>query len=219
MLLSILIPTLTARTALYERLTGELRRQADAAGLSDEVEVLGLCDNGEAPVGAKRNTLLRRARGAYVVFVDDDDQVSAEYVPLIVRALRANPGVDCLGLRVLIYFRGTHASEAVHSIRYTDLSSKGGRYFRPPYILNPIRREIALRYEFAEVRYSEDFDWALRMVRDQALRTEVMVEPVLYHYYSRRCWLYQWALDITEPLRHALGLRLDKRPSLRRRGT
>lgn len=217
MLLSILIPTLASRAALYQRLTSELRRQIESAGLQSEVEILGLCDDGAVPVGAKRNTLLRQAQGQYVVFTDDDDQVSAGYVSLIAQALRANPGIDCLGIRVLIYFRGAHPSEATHSIQYTDLSSKAGRYFRPPYILNPIRRDIAIRYPFAEVRYSEDFDWAMRMVRDRALQREVMIEPVLYHYYSRRRWLYQWLLDQSEPLRHALGLRMDKRLTFWRR--
>lgn len=217
MLLSILIPTLESRAILYDRLSAELRRQIEAAGLRDEVEILGLCDDGTAPVGAKRNTLLQRAQGQYVVFTDDDDEVSRDYVSLITQALLANPGIDCLGIRVLIYFRGAHPSEATHSIRYTDLSSKGGRYYRPPYILNPIRRDIAIRYPFAEVRYSEDFDWAMRMVRDRALQQEVMIEPVLYHYYSRRRWLYQWLLDLSEPVRHALGLRMDKRFAVWRR--
>lgn len=217
MLLSILIPTLESRAALFGKLTAELRRQIEAGGSDGAVEIVSECDDGRLAVGAKRNTLLDRARGDYVVFVDDDDQVSSDYVATIAATLRAHPGVDCLGIRVLIYFRGTHPSEAIHSIRYSDLSSKGGRYFRPPYILNPIRREIAARYRFAEVRYSEDFDWALRMVDDRALQREAMVEPVLYHYYSRRRWLYQWLLDVTEPVRHTLGLRMDKRPGLRRR--
>ncbi|MGJ5818491.1 glycosyltransferase family 2 protein [Paludibaculum fermentans] len=217
MLLSILIPTLESRAGLYQRLTSELQRQVEAAGLQSEVEILGHCDDGTIPIGAKRNTLLQRSQGRYVVFTDDDDQVSANYVSLIAQALRANPDVDCLGIRVLIYFRGAHPSEATHSIQYTDLSSQSGRYFRPPYILNPIRRDIAIRYPFAEVRYSEDFDWAMRMVKDRALQREVMLEPVLYHYYSRRRWLYQYLLDRTEPLRHALGLRMDKRLTFWRR--
>ncbi|MGC4053921.1 MAG: glycosyltransferase family A protein [Paludibaculum sp.] len=217
MLLSILIPTLASRAGLYQRLTMELHRQIAVAGLTEEVEVIGLCDDGTAPVGAKRNTLLRHAQGRYVVFADDDDEVCGDYVQLIARALRENPDIDCLGIRVLIYFRGGHPSEATHSIRYSDLSSKAGRYYRPPYILNPIRRDIATRYPFAEVRYSEDFDWAMRMVRDRALQREVMIEPVLYHYYSRRRWLYQRLLDLSEPVRHALGLRMDKRLAVWRR--
>ena len=43
---------------------------------------------------------------------------------------------------------------------------EGGVYFGPPYHLNPIRREIAYRYKFEDINYSEDIDWAMRICRD-----------------------------------------------------
>jgi len=208
MILSLLIPTLASRSASYARLRAELERQIDEAG--GEVEIVAISDNGERAIGAKRNQLLQHATGTFVAFIDDDDDVSPVYVSLILGALRREPHVDCVAIKLEIDFRGHHRAEAIHSVRYSDLSSRDGKYYRPPYILNPIRREIALRYPFAEVRYAEDFDWALRMARDGALRDEATVDAVLYHYHSRRYWAYQRLLDVTEPLRHRLGLRADR---------
>jgi hypothetical protein len=143
--------------------------------------------------------------------VDDDDWVSADYVDRIREAILRRPDIDCIGIRGLITFRGKHPCEFVHSVRYQDYFSENGSYFRPPYHLNPIRREIASKYTFADVRYSEDIDWALRIAKDRALEREESIDSVLYFYRSRRSWTYQCLLDRSEKVRHALGIRMANR--------
>ena len=216
MLLSILIVTLENRRTLFDRVHSQLAAQAAAAGLLADVEILALRDNGERPTGWKRNRLLEQAQGEFVAFVDDDDTVSDDYLPRICAAIRAHPVIDCIGIRGIVRFRGGHPHEFIHSIRYTDYRTCDGVYLRPPYHLNPIRRSIAAQYRFADVYYSEDIDWARSMARDEALRAECFIDSVLYYYASRRRWIYQWALDHTETLRHSLGLRLDNRLRLER---
>jgi glycosyltransferase involved in cell wall biosynthesis len=211
MLLSILVPTLEERCVEFAALSGRIRAQIDCAQLQDRVELLSLRDNRETPTGVKRNQLLQRASGDFVVFVDDDDDISADYIKLVCQAIESQPDVDCIGIRGLIYFRGSHPHRFVHSLQYQDYSSKGGVYTRPPYHLNPIRREIASSYRFRDVYYSEDIDWALRLRQDERLRSEVFIDSDLYFYYSRRFWTYQWTLDRTETLRHKFGLRLTNR--------
>jgi glycosyltransferase involved in cell wall biosynthesis len=210
-LLSLLIPTLEARRTLFLALWEHLRKQIQEAGLDEAVEILSLSGNGEKSIGAKRNELVEQARGEFIAFIDDDDLVSHDYVSRICDAIRRRPDIDCAGIRGLVTFRGKHAREFVHSLAYRDYFSRGGRYYRPPCHLNPIRRSIAERYRFAELSYSEDIDWALRIQRDGALKTEEFVDATLYHYRSRRWWYYQWLLDRTERLRHALGLRFSNR--------
>lgn len=208
---SVLIPTLESRRAAFDSLTGELHRQIAAAGLQSEVEVLSLCDDGSQTTGAKRNELLRRASGEFVAFVDDDDRLSPDYVVRICDAIRRRPDIDCIGITGIITFRGGHPRRFVHSIRFSDYSSAGGVYTRPPYHLNPMRRSIAAAYSFREVNYSEDIDWALRIRADRRLQSEEFIDSVLYYYCSRRRWAYQCLLDWTEPLRHAFGLRAANR--------
>jgi len=211
MLLSILIPTLESRRRQFAALHETLARQIADGGLEAEVEVLWVRDNGEKPTGWKRNALLDRATGAFVAFVDDDDLISPDYVSLVCEAIRRRPDVDCIGITGIITFRGRHPRVFIHSLRYSDYSSAGGVYTRPPYHLNPIRRVIAVTFRFREVSYSEDIDWALRIQEDHRLRSEEFIETALYYYRSRRLWAYQWLLDRTEAIRHLLGLRLTNR--------
>jgi hypothetical protein len=180
------------------------------------VELLSLEDDGALPVGRKRNLLVARARGAFLAHVDDDDDVNPDYVGLVVAALRADPDVTHLGIRGEIHFRGAHPRPFVMSNRYRAYRTRDGCYTRPPHHLNPVRREIARRYPFEEVRSGEDADWALRLARDGVLARELMIDPVLYFYFSRRRWAYEVALDRTEWIRHPLGLQLANRHRARR---
>ncbi|MGD8579558.1 MAG: glycosyltransferase [Lysobacterales bacterium] len=216
-LLSVLIPTLEARRDQCARLCGELERQAEQAGATHAVEILTLPDDGKARVGAKRNTLVARAAGRFVAFVDDDDTLSDHYLDRLLSAIRTNPNVDCVCFPAEIRFRGRHPRRLEHSIAYHDWRHEDGRYLRPPCHLMPIRREIALRYPFPEIDYGEDMDWTLRISRDGALRHETKIDEVLYIYNSRRSYALQWLLDRTQTIRHALGLRFVSGIALRRR--
>jgi glycosyltransferase involved in cell wall biosynthesis len=215
MLLSLLIPTIEFRRALFHRLHRELTAQILAGGWESEVEILYHSDAGERSIGGKRNDLIERARGRFVAFIDDDDAVSADYVRRVCETIRDNPKIDCLGLRGVITFRGGRPREFIHSLRYGDYFSRNHTYYRPPCHLNPMRREIAARYRFADVSYSEDIDWALRIRRDGALRREAYIDSALYLYSSRRAWNYQWLLDLTEGVRHRFGVRLSNRLAAR----
>ena len=218
MQLSVLIPTLQCRRNLFSRLVEGLEFQVRHAGRTSEVEILSYPDGGEHSIGYKRNVLLGRAKGEFVAFIDDDDEVSERYIELICDALDRRPEVDCLGIRGIITFRGTHPHEFVLSLRYNDIFTRNHTYYRPPSHLNPIRRLIAVRYRFPDVSYSEDFYWALRMCEDRALQREEFLDSPLYHYYSRRRWGYQWLLDATEGIRHKLGIRMVNRLRIRDSG-
>jgi glycosyltransferase involved in cell wall biosynthesis len=216
-LFSILIPTLPSRQDQFQQLYSKLTEQIHENSLDQDVEIVSFLDDGEHSVGFKRNKLIELAKGTFVAFVDDDDDVSEDYVPLICRTIKETPEIDCIGIKGLITFGGKHPRVFIHSVRYRDYFSRGGVYFRPPYHLNPIRRDIACRYRFEDISYSEDIDWAMRLCRDRALRREVFLDQVIYYYRSRRRWHYQLFLDWSEPIRHALGLRLSNRLRLKRR--
>ena len=216
MLFSILIPTLESRKATFQKLHAELSHQIHSQNLSQDVEVIHLCDAGELSIGAKRNALLDQASGDFLAFVDDDDLVSPDYVSRICHAIGLDPSVDCIGIRAIITFRGARPSPMSYSVHNRDISSRGHEYFRPPFHWNPIRRTIATRYRFPDVSYSEDFHWALLMRDDGVLRRETPIDSPIYFYLSRRWWPYQFALDITEGLRHSFGLTMVNRLRLKR---
>lgn len=215
-LLSILIPTLEQRVASFCRLSAKLEDQIRRHGLESEVEIVSRVDGGETPTGTKRNRLMADARGAFLVGVDDDDDVHAEYVPILLDVIRRDPTIDCIGIRGRIFFRGRRPRPFVYSTRFREYRTRHGVYERPPHHLNPIRADIARSYPFEPVWKAEDSDWAMRMSRDRALKREVFVDEELYSYNSRRLWVYQAALDRTEFIRHPLGLQLRNRHRIRR---
>jgi hypothetical protein len=216
MLLSILIPTLERRRPSFERLRAALDAQIRARGASDRVEILAACDGGRVPTGTKRNGLVARARGEFVASVDDDDAVNDAYIPSLLAAIEGSPRADCVGIVGEVRFRGGHTRRFVSSRRNTEYRTEGGVILMPPNHLNPIRREIALRYPFEDVWRDEDSDWAMRISRDGAIREEAFVGEPLYVYNSRRLWAYQRLVEATEFVRHPLGIRLQHRTRVRR---
>ena len=161
--LSILIPTLESRRELFAGMMAALESQVARDGLADRVEILCQLDDGTMPIGTKRNRLMERARGRFLAFVDDDDELDGEYLRLVLDALGRDPEADVVGLRGRISFRGSHPRLFEMSIRHREYAARPDRYERPPHHLNPTRTEIARRYAFADVRKAEDSDRALRM--------------------------------------------------------
>ena len=88
-LITIFVPTMTSRAAVFEVMMAELNRQMASLVDPSEVELLTELDDGELTIGAKRNRLLERATGDYVASVDDDDKIHPRYLELITDKLRA----------------------------------------------------------------------------------------------------------------------------------
>lgn len=181
-LLSLLIPSLRQRAELLDALLRELRRQVGALPDSSVVEVVVEPDGGERAVGAKRNSLIARARGKWIVFIDDDDEVAADYLAELLQALAADP--DC------VTFRGRMTSDD-HPLLEFDFSLAHRGWNRPsdrlavrtPNHLCAIRRSIARAVPFEEIDFGEDLKWSNAI--HTLLKSEVKIEKVLYHYRFR----------------------------------
>jgi len=215
--LSVLIPTLCSRSKLLTRLRTQLDDQIASLAAPSAVEVLILPDEGELSIGRKRNDLIAAASGDFVVFIDDDDRVAADYLARILRAIRSDPSVDCIGHKGTLVFRNGQTRMFVHSICHRHWGFESDIYVRPPADISPIRRTIANRYLFEDVSYSEDIDWTARMVVDGVLRTEVFIDAPIYIYETRRRYAYQWLLDRSQRLRRFLRLEFAQRLSVKRR--
>jgi hypothetical protein len=77
--LSILIPTVPVRKPLLDKLLSVLNKQLTDNNLENRVEILVFEDNFEYSVGKKRNVLYEKAKGKYVLILDDDDMVSDNF--------------------------------------------------------------------------------------------------------------------------------------------
>lgn len=182
--LSILICSIKGRERLLRNLVNVLGNQA-----TDDIEILVEVDNKEISIGAKRNILLRKARGDYVVFIDDDDLVSDDYTSKILKAIETSP--DCCAIEGEIdhmkriregrrFHRHRCTQKFIHSIQYEKWFERDGIYYRCPNHLNPIKRKLVGQIMFPEMNQGEDKDFSLRIL--SLLKTEVFIKGIIYYY-------------------------------------
>ena len=182
-ILSILICTIPERAKQLQRLMDHLRPQIPFDGT---VEVIiqeeNRSSNGGPTIGANRNSLLEKAGGTYVCFVDDDDMVSEDYVERILEALMTGPHVVGIeghytqGENKPILFR--------HSMQYDKwFTDDKGVLCRCPNHLNPVLRELALKAGFPDQNHGEDHEYSKALL--PLLKTEEMIDSVIYFYHKK----------------------------------
>lgn len=169
--LSVLICTLPSRFDNLKKLMGVL-------GDHEGCEVIYLGDNKHRSVGRKRNDLLALAQGDYVSFVDDDDWVEPDYVPLLLRGIKS--GVDVINFKVKCSVNGGAYKEVVYDALFLADRDTPERYERLPNHLMCIKRELAIKVGFKDMGMGEDADFAKRL--KPHLRSEASIDRVLYYY-------------------------------------
>lgn len=176
MKLSILIPTLHSRAIQFNQLIDFLMLHGER--YIGDFEIISHMDNKEMSVGAKRNYLLSIACGDYVTFIDDDDTVSAEYIPSLLEAI--NSGDDVICFKVMRYDRGQMDRPVFYSnLVESDVNTRE-IYYRLPNHLMCVKREHAIATGFKEVNFGEDSDYAKRL--KPLLKTETQINRILYNY-------------------------------------
>lgn len=177
--LSLLLATVENRADLFAKLYAHLEAQAK----DKPVELVVACDAKQISIGKKRQNLLEQAKGDYVAFIDDDDWVADDYVDRILTALEASP--DCVGFLINCTSNGGPVRKAITSMRYPRWieNHDGYAHCRSIYHKSVVKRELALKVGFPDMRYAEDrwfSDGIMRIVK-----TEAFVDAVLYHYRFR----------------------------------
>lgn len=175
MLVQILIPTLESRKAVFDTLITKLQSQE-----SPEVEIRTFVDNYEHTIGFKRNALLQSATADYTVFLDDDDDVSDNYVQLLVQAARS--GKDTMTLHGQMTIDGGPGKRFIHSLKYDSYFEANNIYYRFPNHLNLMKRELIKDFAFADKSYQEDYDWAVKVHNAGVLKTEYDIDEIYYFY-------------------------------------
>lgn len=173
MRLQILIPTLPERRAYLTRLMGYLDRQ------KKNLDVMVDDRNRSVSIGQKRNSLLAKAIGDYVVFIDDDDHISDTYIQDILQALETNP--DVVTFNGWMTTNGRDRKDFVIKLgeRYEE---RGGKYYRWPNHIVPMRRELVQHVKFPDIRNGEDYQWSKQINDQRLLKTSVHIDKFLYHY-------------------------------------
>jgi hypothetical protein len=173
-LLSILTSTIPGREDQLATLIAKIEKQIGAA----PVEHLVFRDNRRRLNGAKRQSLVDIARGEYWAFVDDDDDVSDDYVSSLLHGLKS--GADVITFKQQAIYNGLE-SEVVFGINNRDEPfNPGGITLRAPWHVCAWRRAVVDECVFGEMAYNEDTVWCLQA--RQRIKTGHHIDKVLHTY-------------------------------------
>ena len=181
MKLSILIRSLYNREAMLNSLLANLYTQIIKGNYYFSVEVLVNRDNKEITSGEKANELLRSAQGKYVVFIDDDDEVSENYIELIINAIEED--ADCIGTTGTYTIDGGRPTRWYLSKDHIDRDDwQGGElvFLRRTNHISPVKRNLALCAMFPNKSNAEDKEYSERL--RPFLKTEAKITQPIYHY-------------------------------------
>lgn len=185
--LGILIATVEDRREQYDSLMQSFLNQAN----HPNIIIITDCDNKEKSIGKKRQYLLETANKCnceWIVFFDDDDLPSENYIRLILDTINSNPDIDCIGINGTMTTNGANHQSWCHILGETWREGKPNEkftYYRPIIHFNPVKLELALKAGFKDMRYGEDRDYSDRL--NPLLKKMAYIEQPLFHYnYSNK---------------------------------
>lgn len=177
---SVLIATMPGREKSLQALMASIREKTQRICPSLRVEICLAFDNRETSIGNKRQKLLTDARGKYMSFIDDDDDITDAYVEDLWQTFTT--GAHVMRIRgQLKQYTFVHSL----SVRLTDMmatTTEPPVFQRPPNHLNPMMTDIAIWITFKNALYGEDLDWTIRLSKSQLLQTEYASDHSRIHY-------------------------------------
>lgn len=185
-ILSILCPTLTSRKDMFEKLSFEIGRQAydlyrDHPMLGQVVfqwdDSPSFMDGGWS-IGKKRESLVKRATGKYLCFLDDDEDISPSYIETLMRLCQNE--VDVVTFRNLTK-TDTYWTVVDMSLKNHNEEATPDRIVkRAPWHICPVKSEYAKLYDFEDSNYSEDWTWMEKVLKH--CKTEAHTDQILHCY-------------------------------------
>lgn len=138
--------------------------------------------------GAARNKGVAAAQGEFVVILDSDVLLKADYLEVVDRELKAHPEVDAYGGPDEAHPSFTNLQKAIDYAMTSVLTTGGIRgkgeqmdRFYPRSFNMGVRRTV---YEavggFSGMRFGEDIDFSLRLVK-QGYRTALFKRAAVFH--------------------------------------
>ena len=177
---SILIPTIPGREKGLQRLLRSIADKVQKNVPELTYEVCLAFDNRETSIGTKRQKLLEQAKGRYLSFIDDDDDITDEYIQDLWECIQSGKHV----MRLQGFMKGY---TFIHSMDiklddYMATQDDPPIFQRPPNHLNPMLSDVAKMIPFKNAVHGEDLDWTISLFKTGFLKTEYKSNSSRTHY-------------------------------------
>jgi hypothetical protein len=183
--LSILILSVPNRINTHlNKLISKIENQITQNNLNKKIEYLILIDNKIRSIGRKRNDLLNIALGKFITFIDDDDEISEDYIKEIYDAIEKNNDVDVITFKQNCFIENYPKAIVTFGLKNPHEDYAPGTIFkRPPYHMCIWNNRIAKKHEFLNSNYGEDRNWIEKLNKEA--KTEYFIDKILHAYVYR----------------------------------
>ena len=174
---SFLIPSIPGRESSLARLTQSIHEKMARLAPSLRYTINLGFDNREMSIGMKRQRLVQESKAKYSTFIDDDDEITDEYIEDMRETIAGSYPVMRLRGRIDPY-------TFTHSLENTlkGAMARDTVFLRPPNHLNPMMTDVAKLIHFKDALRGEDLDWTIRMSRTGFLTSEYKSDDSRIHY-------------------------------------
>ncbi len=171
-------PKLSILTPAIWRRIEKTRELAELIAPHPQVEHVVILDNMTRSVGLKRQACLDSALGEYVMFVDDDDGIYPDTIPLILAAIKRQP--DVITFKQSASYNGRESEVVFHLNHQDGPFVAGGQTIRAPWHVCAWKRELVADCLFPDISYGEDRIWAEQARR--RVKSGCHIDQVLHRY-------------------------------------
>ena len=147
------------------------------------VELLVFTDNKRRSIGYKREALLQMAKGDYLAFIDDDDEVYPNYIEEMLKG--AESGRDVISIKQHVIINDSNKFVVTFSIdngneEAYEINGVWQDIKRSPFHVCGWKSSIAKKYHFPDSGYGEDWKWANQVIKE--VKTEYKNEKIICCY-------------------------------------
>lgn len=186
-ILSILIPSIPSRESKLYALKKEIQRQCNEVyrrhdqlgNIQVVIDKSASFLNGGLSIGKKRTSLVQKAEGEYLCFLDDDESIAPNYIETLLRLCCTWPDV--------VTFRALVKLKDAWGIIDMNIDHKENEQFtpdrtmkRPPWHMCPVRSCFAKLYDFEDINNAEDFRWFEKVLSH--CKTEAHTDRIIFQY-------------------------------------
>lgn len=179
---SVLLLGIPERIDALKKIILKLNEQVAKLHIKKEIEILTLIDNKVRSVGNKRQSLIDISKGEFISFIDDDDDISDDYIESIYNTILTNCNVDVITFKQIAKINNDPDTPIIFSLKHekNDDYIAGHLIKRKPFHMCVWNSKIAKTVKFPDISKTEDWFWLKQLC--EISKTEFHIDKFLHYY-------------------------------------